>query len=134
MNNYKELAQTYEGKPLNTQRFAALFRSNGKGPVYAEPGNYSDFEMYDEYIAYCPSFDKATRDLFGITPRLYEYWEYYGIDFRVYVHHRANIIKQCSVFKYKETYGGHGRSCGHKLKPTQQELRIFRRIMDYVTE
>lgn len=120
------IAVSYVGKAVNEEHLQHTFRSNGgKG----------------EYIAYCNCCDEEECDLFGITDILLDKWDYDGIDFRVYIFVQDGRIvenggyygRQNKIFKYKETCGGHGRPSGYELTPTQQEIRIFRRIMDYVT-
>ncbi len=122
MIDRKQISGLYIGKRVNSSHFTALFRANG-----SYMGN-------DMYIAYCPSYDKEMRVKFGITDLLYASWEYRGIDFRVNVYTKNGIVADCDILKYKEGGGGHGRPSGHYLIPTQQELRIFRRVMDYITE
>ena len=117
----RDIAQTYIGKSVDLVKSSEIFRPNGK---------YMENDMH---IAYCPSFPAEKRNFFGITYRLYEHWEYYGIDFRVNIYSENGIIKGSEITKHKEGCGGHGRPSGRYLIPTQQELRIFRRIMDYVT-
>lgn len=121
------IADSYVGKAVNEEHLGHTFRSNGgKG----------------EYIAYCNCCDEEECDLFGITDILLDKWDYDGIDFRVYIFVQdGRIVEEGSyyqrsnkIFKYKSTYGGFcGRPQGYELTPTQQEIRIFRRIMDYVT-
>lgn len=120
------IAQSYVGKMVNAERLHHTFRQNG--------GN-------GEYIAYCNNCDEEECNLFGITDILLGKWDYDGIDFRVYIFIQNGRIvdngsyyqSRIKIFKYKETYGGHGRPSGYELTPTQQEIRIFRRILDYVT-
>ena len=121
-----DIAQSYVGKKVNEAHLQNTFRENGGG---------------GEYIAYCNNCDEEECDLFGITDILLDKWDYDGIDFRVYVLVKDGRIadndsfyqRRNKILKYKETYGGHGRPSGYELTPTQQEIRIFRRIMDYVT-
>ena len=122
-----EVAEAYIGKAIDTEKRYDTFESNGKHKEYGTP-----IEYY-EYIAYCPSYEEEFRKLFGISDLLFSKWEYDGIDFRVYLRVDNDVIYDCFILKYKETYGGyHGRPSGYELTPTQQEIRIFRRIMDYV--
>lgn len=113
--NESEIAQSYEGKPINTERLVKLFHDKGN------------------YIAYCEQFDNEKCDLFNITPALTDYWGYYGIEFRIYLNIENNEVHNCAISKFKYTGGYHGRPSGHALSPTQQEIRVFRRIMDYIT-
>jgi len=121
-----EIAQSYVGKAVNEKHLQRTFTSNGSN---------------GEYIAYCNNCDEEECNLFGITDVLLDKWEFCGIDFRVYILVKDGKIADDNryyrtrnkILKYKETYGGHGRPSGYELTPTQQEIRIFRRIMDYVT-
>ena len=113
-----EIAQSYIGKTINTENMLKVFTKNG--------------DDGEEYIAYCIEFDEEQCSLFNITSILYEYWEFYGIDFSIYLDIKNKTVFNCEVSKYRETGGYHGRPQTHVLTPSQQELRIFRRIMDYI--
>jgi len=120
--NENEIALAYDEKSINTERLLKLFHKNG------------NHNGHDEYIAYCEHFNKEECALFNITSTLTEYWGYYGIEFWIYLYVDNEKVYDCKIFKEKVTYGGyHGRPSGHSLSPTQQEIRIFRRIMDYIT-
>lgn len=133
--NEREIAKGYAGKHFDAQKVTALFHNNGEHRAY-DINTYKPIDdYYTNYIAYCFHFDNETRERFGITPLLHERWGYAGIDFSVYIYVANDEIKACKIFKYKETYGGyHGRPSGNELVPSQQEIRIFKRIMDYITE
>lgn len=120
------VAQSYVGKVVNEEHLQHTFRSNGGG---------------GQYIAYCNCCDEVECELFGITDILLDKWDYDGIDFRVYIFVQDGRIvendsyyqRKNKILKYKESSSGNGRASGYELTPTQQEIRIFRRIMDYVT-
>ena len=117
--NERDIAQAYVGKAYDNNRLLTVSYANGT----------------DRYISDCYNFKKDQLGLFGITPTLLERWGYYGIEFTIYIYVAEGRIGGCKVSKYKNTYcGGHGRPSGYELHPTQQELRIFKRVMDYVTE
>ena len=119
--NECEIAQGYVGISINTERLIELFHANG------------NHNGYDEYIAYCEHFNEEECALFNITPTLTEYWGCCGIEFRIYLRIKDNKVNSCVISKFKYTGGYHGRPSGHALSPSQQEIRIFRRIMDYIT-
>ena len=122
--NQFEIAQSYIGKTVNIERLLTVSYQNGK----------SYPECYPRYISDCYNYDKKLLDLFNITPLLLENWGYYGIQFSIYLYVENENVYKCKIFKYKETYGGyHDRPQTHVLTPTQQELRIFRRIINYIT-
>lgn len=109
-----DVAHSYIGKSVDLEKLEEVFTENG----------YT-------YIAYCGRL----YGKFGITPALYDRWLYGGVDFRVNLSLENGLITKCYIFKYKDTSGGgFGRPQGCEASPTQQEIRIFRRIMDYVTE
>lgn len=122
--NECETAQGYVGKAVDAEKLLLVSYKNGKS--YPE-GN-------DRYIADCYHYKKDLLDQFGITPLLLEKWGYSGIEFSVYLYVENEKLTGCKIFKYKNTHcGGHGRPSGYELIPSQQEIRIFRRIMDYIT-
>lgn len=113
-----EIAQSYIGKTINTENMLKVFDENGD----------------DEYVAYLDQFDNDQCSLFKITPTLSDRWEYYGILFSIFLDVEDNKVYSCEIEKYQETGGYHDRPQTNVLTPTQQELRIFRRIMDYITK
>lgn len=78
--------------------------------------------------------DPHLRELFGVTERLKERWEYSGTDFNLHVTLDGDVITKCCLDKYRECGGGHGRPVVRPLKETQQELRVARRILEYLTK
>jgi hypothetical protein len=118
LNEY-EITQSYIGKTINFEKMLKIFTKNRNNA--------------EKYIAYCDKFDKDKCSLFNITTTLNEYWGYYGILFSIFLEAENKMVCNCMIDKYKETGGYHGRPQTHVLMPSQQELRIFRRIMDYIT-
>ena len=118
-----EIAELYNGKNFNKSRILNVGYENGD----------------DQFIVDCVDFGENCNDkqyfmnLFRITPKLIEYWNRYGIRFEVYVDIDDDVITDSFIFKYKDTWTGFGRPEGEELIPSQQEIRIFRRIMDYIT-
>ena len=116
-----EVARSYVGKSVDCERLKEVFTENG----------------YD-YIAYCGNLADDLCDKFGITNALYNRWLYGGVDFRVNIRFedgKIDKIDNCSIFKYKDPSGGYSfKPQGYEASPTQQEIRIFRRIMEYVTQ
>lgn len=114
-----EVAQLYKNKTINFEKLLEIFTENG--------------DDGEEYVAYLDQFDNHKCSLFKITSTLSDRWGYYGILFSILLNVEDNKVYSCELEKYRETGGYHGRPQTHVLTPTQQELRIFRRIMDYVT-
>ena len=119
LNDY-EIAQSFIGKTINTENMLKVFTENG--------------DDGEEYITYCNDFDNECNSLFNITPTLTEYWGYYGIQFSISIDVKNKMVYRCEMDKYKETGGYHGRPQTHVLIPSQQEIRLFRRIMNYITK
>ena len=111
----RELARVYIGKPYSEAKLEKIAFPNG--------GNKS------QYICSNADFKEEHFELFGVTPRLNETWKYYGTDFSVYIDLKEGTIKDCRIYKARVTWSGH---C-YPNKATQQEIRIFKRIMDYIT-
>ena len=118
-----EIISKYIGRSLCQEALARCANRNGTGsnPVV--------------YIVYSCRFlyDWELRELFGITDKLKDLWERRGTDFNVCIHLRDDRIVSYSIDKSHEGDGARP-SGGHDLKCTQQELRIARRVLDYITE
>ena len=112
-----DIAQAYKGKPFDIEKLSKVAYKNGD----------------NRYIADCHNYKEELLDLFGITPTLLEKWGFYGIEFSVFINIKDDEIESCGMDKCKNTCGGHGRPKVKVLQPTQQEIRIFRRIMEYLT-
>lgn len=87
----------------------------------------------DEYIVYSCGFlyDQELRELFGITDKLKDLWERRGTEFNVYLYIQDGILNSSHILKYSESCGA--RPTMNTPKCTQQELRIARRILNYIT-
>ena len=110
----KVMAQAYIGKPINKQRLSEIFK-----------GTYF-------YPSHC---DIQTELKFNITFALKWGWKEKNVDFRIYAVAADGMISCCHIIKLKDNYSGlYVRNPSAALKPTQQELRLFKRVMDYVTE
>ena len=110
----QDIKQAYIGKPYNSERFSELFL---KGNTF-----------------YCGQCDNKIRWKFDITPALYIGWEQHGIDFKIQVFATNGVVTHCGILKYKDNYSGlYVRASGVMLTPTQQELRLFKRVMEYIT-
>ena len=78
--------------------------------------------------------DEQFIKIFGITGVLIDDWMYRGISLNLTVTIENEVITKCIVDKIREGDCGHFRPVTRVLKPTQQELRIIRRILQYITE
>lgn len=77
-------------------------------------------------------YDQKLRELFGITDKLKDLWERRGTVFNIYLYLNGRIVRKCSMEKFSEGDGARP-SGGRSLTCTQQELRIARRILSYIT-
>lgn len=118
----KEIATTYKGKLCSMKKLSKLFEENGGCMIS---------DSY-EYIARCNYFSSKEFKTFGITDVLYYRWCCNDIKFHVCVYTKNGVIVHSKIFKHQKIYEG-GRPSNYELQPTQQEIRIFRRIMDYIT-
>ena len=116
-------------RPVDPERLEPIAHANGKGY-----GSYADCDEY--FISHVNYYEEETFvKLFGLTDALRERWDYYGIDFSVYLYLRDGKLAGGHIFKYKETSQScHFRPTGYEMEPTQQEIRIARRILNYLTE
>lgn len=112
-----EISQAYKDKSYDKEKLSSVSYQNGES----------------RYIANCHNYKRELLDLFGITANLLENWEYHGIELSVFINIKGNVIESCGVDKCKYSCSGHGRPTVKVLHPTQQELRIFIRIMEYIT-
>ena len=108
----REIAKSYIGKPYSPDKLLKVACPNRE----------------NEYMCCNADFKEEHLALFGVTPRLNEIWQYYGTDFTVYINVKDGAIKDCRIYKARVTWSGR---CS-PVTATQQEIRIFRRIMDYV--
>ena len=109
-----DIKQAYIGKPCNEVRLAEIFNKAGTF-----------------YPSHC---DRHIKWKFDISPALYIGWEQRGIDFKIQASITDGMISHCGIIKYKDNYSGlYARATVRELKPTQQELRLFKRVLEYIT-
>lgn len=74
-------------------------------------------------------------ELFKLTDSVKRHWDESNIDFRIYLYLNDLKIIGGHVSKYRELgQSGHCRPTGYETDPTQQELRIVKRILSFVSE
>ena len=93
------------------------------------------YKNWNEYMICNADYidDPQYCELFGITDRLKWMWKYSGVDFTIYLTVDDGVIAKAHLYKAKEGCGGHGRPTSCVLTVSQQELRIVRRILQYIT-
>lgn len=118
----KDFTSQYIGHAVCMENLSRCARKNGSDDVP------------EEYIVYSCGFlyDPELREQFGVTDKLKDLWERRGTEFNVYLYIADNILTSAKIFKYTESGGA--RPSMTTPKCTQQELRIARRILDYITE
>lgn len=94
----------------------------------------SETEIGTEHIIYICDlmYDQKLRELFGITDKLKDLWERRGTVFNIYLYLDGGIVRDGCIRKFSEGEGARP-SGGSSLTCTQQELRIARRILSYIT-
>ena len=116
------------GERANDGRLEQLGVSVGAGT-----GNYKDCTHY--LLTKPEQWDDPLTQLFRITPALTSGWQNRGVAFGVQLYINAGCIAGGSIIKYKETCSDCGlRPSGYEMAPTQQELRIAKRILEYLIE
>ena len=86
----------------------------------------------DSYAIYSDAWkdDLEFRKQFGLTDKLYDRWMYSGTEFNIYLNLDGETIRRCIVDKFRASEAQ--RPCTKVLEPTQQELRIARKILEYI--
>lgn len=115
----KEVFLSFAGKPVNLEVLGNIGYANGESRYLICNADYIDKPQYCE--------------LFGITDRLKWMWGYSGVDFTVYLTIECGTITEGHLYKCREGGGCHGRSVSQVLSISQQELRVARRILQYIT-
>ena len=108
--NEAEIAKSYEGKHYNLENLSKIARPSGDTRA----------------IIYYGRLGKKQFELFEITTAILHHWVDNSIFYSVVIDldETSNTIKQCHIAKNNKD---------ERLTPTQQEILIFKRIMDYVT-
>lgn len=112
----------YVGKSINVVNFERCATKNRVN------GNNSEYIIYSSRFLY----DKALREVFGVTDKLKDLWERRGTEFNIYLYISDGVLTDANILKYTESGGA--RPSMTTPKCTQQELRIARRILEYITE
>ena len=114
-----EISKSYEGKPFIPQKLWKI--AIGSGNTRA--------------VVFSRRISKPQGELIGITDEIFNKWWDDGVAFSVYIDliEPANIIEACGVNKLKEAYGSDGSFQPIKLSPTEQDLEIFKNVMEFVT-
>lgn len=107
------------GKTINRSVFDSLVWS-----VYQQQYTLRNCEYMD---------DPRLCEQFDITERLRKLWYYNGINLNLTLFFDEDLILAAYIYKYREGAGGHGRPIIRELTPSQQELRVVRSIMQYLT-
>ena len=115
----RDIFNPFIGKPVNQETFSNVAHEN-RGKYLICNADYIDKPLYCE--------------LFGITDRLKEMWGYSGVDFSMHLTVEDGAITKAYLDKYRERGGGHGRPAITVLTISQQELRVARRILQYITK
>ena len=116
MENLKELeiAKSYEGKTFIPQKLWKI--AIGSGNTRA--------------VVFSRRISKPQGALIGITDEIFNKWWDDGIAFSVYIDliEPANIIEACGIKMIKDSDPGF-----IEIDPTEQELEIFKKVMEYIT-
>ena len=123
-----EVFASVVGERVNDGRLEQLGVSVGAGI-----GNYDDCTHY--LLTQPEQWDDSLRRSFRITPALTSGWQNGDITFGVQLYIKDCCIAGGRIIKYKETCAECGlRPSGYEMAPTQQELRIAKRVLEYLIE
>jgi hypothetical protein len=113
-----DILAPFIGKTVNPDTFTKVAYKTSGGHLICN-ADYMDMPPYCE--------------LFGITDRLKEIWEYSGVDFTIHLVIEDGNITKAYLDKLSVHGAGHGRPITKVLSISQQELRVARRILQYIT-
>ena len=115
----EEVFAPFVGKVLN-EKFAQL--------------SWQDCD--ETYILYNYEWmdNQAIREQFGLTDKLYEDWLYRGIEYSIHLSVDEGEVLGCFVEKIRQGDCGHFKPNIHVLTPTSQEVRVARRVLEYITK
>lgn len=86
----------------------------------------SRYSIQSAHFLYEPDLLAA----FKITEKLKDRWQRRGTEFNVYVNVSDGVIESVSISKNSEN----DRGVNYNLSVDPQELRVAKRILDYITE
>lgn len=111
--NEAEIAKAYVGKPYNIDHLRKVAMGTQTGAV-----------VFSRRIT------RSQGALIGITDEIFERWWDADVYVKVCIKldEESQTIKECIFDKYTATDIGFS-----SLTPTDEDLRIFKRIMEYVT-
>ena len=115
----EDIQKAYIGKTYNEKRYLELATLGAFHPADCDIKAQVKLELYYKI---------------NITSSLTWDWKQRDIDFRINTYFEDGRVVGCSINKRKNNYCGlYTRKPCVYLKPTQQELRLFRRVMEYIT-
>lgn len=123
-----EMFAAVVGERVNDGRLEQLGVSVGAGT-----GNYEDCTHY--LLTQLEQWDDSIKRLFRITLAITSGWQNRNIAFGVQLYTKGGCVAGGRIIKYKETCTECGlRPSGYEMAPTQQELRIVKRVLEYLIE
>lgn len=116
------------GLRLNRERLNVIARHSGSGR-----GDYADCEEF--LVGNMDRLRDTFGRRFGITQALLDGRKHEGMFFQLCLYLCGDKLMGGHIFKYKAgNAGDHLRSTGYAMSPTQQEIRIAGRIVQYLME
>ena len=116
MENFKasEIAKSYEGKSFIPEKLRKIAIGSGNSRA----------------VVFSRRITKSQGALIGITDEIFNKWWDDGIAFSVYIDliEPANIIEACGIKMIKDSDPDF-----IEIDPTEQELEIFKKVMEYIT-
>lgn len=110
-----EIAKVYEGKSFIPEKLRKIAIGSGNSRA----------------VVFSRRITKSQGALIGITDEIFNKWWDDDIIFSVYIDliEPANIIEDCGIHMIKD-----GSPDFIEIDPTEQELEIFKNVMEYITK
>ena len=105
-------------------------------PLSKNYANLTWHECEEAFILYNYEWmdNHDLRKQFGLTYKLHEDWLYRGVEYALHLSVDDGEVVGCFVEKIRQGSCGHFKPNTHVLSPTLQELRIARRVLEYITQ
>lgn len=110
-------ALAYWGQTYNVEKLLQLANKSGE----------------NLYIVECHNFPKELLARFDINTAIHDIWKFTGDDVCIFIITEDNKIKSCAIDKCKYIRNEYGNMSVKVLQPTEIEITVFMKIMDYIT-
>ena len=113
------------GLSLDSGRLASIAICAGTGC-----GNYADCSEY--LIEDIDTWNTVLKNKLRITPAMIQKWAAKSISFHLVLYTNEGKLIGGHIYKFRHTSGSTVSPCGYLISPTQQEIRMTSRILEYL--